>query len=132
MQDPILNSIRKYKDSKRFIFEEKSISQLDGASKTVKEIQTSINNVVKGTSLVKVETFQYDYSTSYAKISGTLDGVIKWVYQRSDTAGFYITTDQLVKVDVNRANQLKILTTYFTTEEFNNMISDGLTNKSFS
>lgn len=132
MKDPILESIKKYKNQKRFIFENDGSSKLDTNSKTVKEIQSSINNIVKGTSMVSLTGFEYNYSTNFVKISGTLDASIKWVYQRSDKIGFYITTQQLVSFNTDKANQLKVLTTFFTTEDFSNMINDGLANKSFS
>ena len=132
MKDPILESIRKYKDTKRFIFENDGSSKLGTSSKTVKDIQSSINNIVKGTSMVSLTGFEYNYSTNFVKISGTLDASIKWVYQRSDKIGFYITTEQLVNFNTDKANQLKVLTTFFTTEDFSNMINDGLANKSFS
>lgn len=130
MNDPILKSLKKYKESKTLFFENQERS-LEFNSKFLKQMLDSLNDVIKGSVIVKITSFKYNYP-DYVKIMGTFDGTLTWMYILDDKSKFLIQSSELFSFNSKKAEELKKLSIFFESESFISQIREALQNKSFS
>lgn len=131
MNDPILKSIKKYRNNKRLIYENQEASLDVKSSKFLKEIRSSLNDVIKSGVIVNITSFKYNYP-NYVKMVGTFDGDLTWMYVVDEKSKFLIQSSKLMSFSSKKADELKKLATYFESESFNSQIREALQNKSFS
>ncbi len=131
MSNNILNSLRKIKYSKKLYYENEEKNLNVNQSKFIKELTDSINDVVKGNIVIKIDHFEFAYP-DFVRIKGTFDGSLTWMYSKTDTSNFMIKSGEYFVMNVDRANQLSKLTAFFRSDAFSTSITKGLNDRSFS